>query len=312
MTTQEVRRKLAAILSADVKGYSHLMSVDEVGTIQTLNAYKEVMARLIQRYHGRVVDALGDNILAEFSSVVEAVQCAVEIQKELKTRNADLPENCRMEFRIGVNLGDVVEDGDRILGDGVNIAARLESLSEAGGICICGTVFDQVENKLELDYQYLGEQTVKNIEKPLRVYRVLMQPRVAVTREVEKGKAVSVRRMPILLGAVTFLVLVVIVGIWWLSMHRPSGNLTSAQKMAYPLPDKVLVTVPPYNYLEAAVEIARLEKMLAAMDNKIATIKNDGLPALQTMVEEREKQQRRLDELRKKRQQAIARDNIAS
>jgi class 3 adenylate cyclase/pimeloyl-ACP methyl ester carboxylesterase len=174
MTTQDVKRKLAAILSADVKGYSRLMGEDEVGTIHTLNAYKEVMAGLIQHHHGRVVDAPGDNLLAEFASVVDAVQCAVEIQKELKTQNADLPENQRMEFRIGVNLGDVVEDGDTIYGDGVNIAARLESLSEAGGICISGTAYDHVEGKLGLSYEHLGEQTVKNISKPVRVYRVLI------------------------------------------------------------------------------------------------------------------------------------------
>jgi class 3 adenylate cyclase/pimeloyl-ACP methyl ester carboxylesterase len=171
---REVKRKLAAILSADVKGYSRLMSEDEVGTIQTLNIYKELMANLIQRHHGRVVDAPGDNVLAEFGSVVDAVECAVEIQKELKTRNADLPENRKMEFRIGVNLGDVIEDGEQILGDGVNIAARLESLSDQGGICISGTAYDHVENKISLGYEYLGEQTVKNIAKPVRVYRVLI------------------------------------------------------------------------------------------------------------------------------------------
>ena len=132
MTTQEVKRKLTAILSADVKGYSRLMGEDEVGTIRTLNAYKDVMSNLIQQHHGRVVDAPGDNLLAEFGSVVDAVQCAVEIQKELKTRNSELPENRRMEFRIGVNLGDVIEEGEKIFGDGVNIAARLESLSDAG------------------------------------------------------------------------------------------------------------------------------------------------------------------------------------
>lgn len=174
MTTQEVKRKLAAILSADVKGYSRLMGEDEVGTIHTLNAYKEVMDDLIQHHHGRVVDATGDNLLAEFASVVDAVQCAVEIQKELKTRNAGLPENRRMEFRIGVNLGDVVEEKDRIFGDGVNIAARMESLAEGGGICISGTAYDQVEGKLGLTYEHLGEQTVKNIAKPIRVYRVLI------------------------------------------------------------------------------------------------------------------------------------------
>jgi adenylate cyclase len=176
MTTQEVKRKLAAILSADVKGYSRLMGEDEKGTVRTLHACKEVMTGLIQHHHGRVVDAPGDNVLAEFASVVDAVECAVEVQKELKTRNAELPENRRMEFRIGVNLGDVIEDGEQILGDGVNIAARLESLCEVGGICISGTAFDQVENKLELGYEYLGEQTVKNIKKAVRVYRVLMEP----------------------------------------------------------------------------------------------------------------------------------------
>ena len=176
MTTQEVKRKLVAILSADVKGYSRLMGEDEVGTIRNLNAYKEMMANLIRHHHGRVVDAPGDNLLAEFGSVVDAVQCAVEIQKELKTRNAELSENRRMEFRIGINLGDVVEEEGKIFGDGVNIAARMESLAEAGGICISGTAFDHIENKLSLGYEYLGEQTVKNIAKPVRVYRVLMEP----------------------------------------------------------------------------------------------------------------------------------------
>jgi class 3 adenylate cyclase/pimeloyl-ACP methyl ester carboxylesterase len=174
MTTQEVKRKLAAILSADVKGYSCLMGEDEKGTVRTLNAYKEVMAGLIQHHRGRVVDAPGDNVLAEFGSVVDAVECAVEIQKELKTRNADLPENRRMEFRIGVNLGDVIEEGERIYGDGINVTARIQSLAEGGGICISGTAYDQVEGKLGLRYEYLGEQTVKNIAKPVRVYRGLI------------------------------------------------------------------------------------------------------------------------------------------
>ena len=133
MTTQEVKRKLAAILSADVKGYSRLMGDDEERTLRTLNAYREVMGGLIHQHRGRVIDTAGDSILAEFASVVDAVQCAVEIQQVLRAKNAMLPENRRMEFRIGINLGDVIEEGERIYGDGVNIAARIESLSEAGG-----------------------------------------------------------------------------------------------------------------------------------------------------------------------------------
>src|SRR5207249_3627080 len=162
-----VARKLAAILSADVKGYSGLMGEDEVATIRTLTAYRAVMATLIQRHRGRVVDSPGDNLLAEFASVLDAVQCAVEIQQELKLRNADLPAPRKMEFRIGINLGDVVVEGERIYGDGVNIAARLEGLAEAGGICIAGTVYDQIATRLTLGYEYLGEQAVKNIARPV-------------------------------------------------------------------------------------------------------------------------------------------------
>ena len=136
MTTQEVKRKLAAILSADVKGYSRLMGEDEEWTVRTLSAYRKIMRNLIQQYRGRVVNAPGDNVLAEFASVVDAVQCAVEIQQVLRAKNAVLPETRRMDFRIGINLGDVIEEGEQIYGDGVNIAARVEGLAEAGGICI--------------------------------------------------------------------------------------------------------------------------------------------------------------------------------
>jgi len=167
-----IERKLAAILSADVKGYSRLMGEDEVATIRTLTTYREVMGALIRQYHGRVVDSPGDNLLAEFASVVDAVQGAMEIQRTLKARNADLPAPRRMEFRIGLNLGDVVVEGERIYGDGVNIAARLEGLADGGGICISGSVYEQVESKLALTYEYMGEQTVKNIGKPVRAYRV--------------------------------------------------------------------------------------------------------------------------------------------
>jgi class 3 adenylate cyclase/ABC-type glycerol-3-phosphate transport system substrate-binding protein len=173
-------RKLAAILSADVQGYSRLMGEDEAATIRTLTAYREVMTGVIPQHRGRVVDAVGDNLLAEFPSVVQAVECAVAIQQELKARNAEFPAQRRMEFRIGINLGDVIVDGERIYGDGVNIAARLESLAEGGGICIAGSVYEQIKAKLALGYEDMGPQAVKNIAEPVRVYRVQVAPEVAV------------------------------------------------------------------------------------------------------------------------------------
>jgi adenylate cyclase len=199
MTTQKPKRKLTAMLSADVKGYSRLMREDEVATIETLKAYREVMASLIKQHRGRVVDSPGDNVLAEFASVVDAVACAVEVQKDLQARNAELPESRRMEFRIGINLGDVIKEGRRIYGDGVNIAARIEGLAKPGSICLSGTAYDQVENKLPLAFEYLGEQSVKNINKPIRVYRVDMERTKAdaeVSRELPLPGRPSIAVLP--------------------------------------------------------------------------------------------------------------------
>ena len=265
MTTQEVKRKLTAILNADVKGYSRLMGEDEEGTIRTLNTYKEVMSSLIQQQRGRVVDAPGDNVLAEFGSVVDAVRCAVEIQKELKTRNAELPEDRRMEFRIGVNLGDVVEDGEQILGDGVNIAARLESLSEAGGICISGTAYDQVENKLSLGYEYLGEQTVKNIARPVRVYRVLMGPEAAGKVIGEKGGKTRQWQMATM-GLVIGVILVVAVVVIW-KFYIPSTSkpeVTLKEKVVTPQPEKAPIVAPP------STEVALKEKLVPSSPEKVS------------------------------------------
>ena len=181
MTQEGFKRRLTAILSADVVGYSLLMESNEEATIQTLNTYQKSMANLIQQHRGRVVDVTGDNLMAEFASAVDCVNCAMEIQKDLAERNTELPDNRKMEFRIGVNVGDVIEEGDRIYGDGVNIAARVETLAEAGGICISGRVYDQVENKLNLDYQFKGEHAVKNISKPIRVYQVYAKPDVVAS-----------------------------------------------------------------------------------------------------------------------------------
>ena len=160
MNTEKFERKLSAILSADVKGYSRLMRADEDETVRTITAYRRAIAKLVVQYRGRVVDSPGDNLLAEFGSGLDAVNCAVEIQRELAERNEELSAERQMEFRIGVNLGDVIQEGERIYGDGVNIAARVEGLVEGGGICISGTVYDSIEGKLGLEFENLGEHEV--------------------------------------------------------------------------------------------------------------------------------------------------------
>ncbi len=272
-----VERKLTAILSADVKGYSRLMGDDEVATVRTLTAYREVMTTLIQQHHGRVVDSPGDNLLAEFASAVDAVQCAVAIQGALKVRNAELPALRQMEYRMGINVGDVIIEGERLYGDGVNIAARLEGLAEPGGICISGTVLDHVKNKLALRYEDLGEQTVKNIADPVRVYRVLLEipsplagegQGEGVSREAgssesgvrsptSKSQSPKLRRVGIAHRSwivVTVAGLTLIVGAIVIVRHftRPSLSIqdsalrTEAAPTALPLPDKPSLIVLPF------------------------------------------------------------------
>ena len=246
MAEKGFKRKLAAILSADVEGYSRLMGEDEDATIWTLTTYRELMSALIQKHRGRVVDSPGDNLLAEFLSVVDAVRCAVEIQEELRVRNAELPENRRMEFRIGINLGDVVQEGERIYGDGVNITARVEGLADGGGICISGTVYDSIKNKLSLSYESLGEHTVKNIKEPVRVYRMRIGPEAAAP-VVREEKAGLKRWHKSALAAVA--VLVVGAGAWaiWNFYFRPPPiEPASVEKMAYPLPEKPSIAVLPF------------------------------------------------------------------
>jgi TolB-like protein/class 3 adenylate cyclase len=255
MANEGFKRKLAAILSADVEGYSRLMDNDEEATVRTLTAYRTAINDLVQQYRGRVVDAPGDNILAEFTSVVDAVNCAVEIQRELAERNAELPYNRKMEFRIGVNLGDVIEEEGRIYGDGVNIAARVETLSKAGGICISGRAYDQVENKLGLEYENLGEHQVKNITRPIRVYRVLSFPGAAAHRVVQAKETLGRKWRKIAFATVAVVVVVVVIlGIWQFYMHRPSIEPASLDKMAYPLPDKPSIAVLPFDNLSGDPE----------------------------------------------------------
>ena len=249
MAQEGFKRKLTAILSADVEGYSRLMGEDEATTVKTLKAYREIMATLIQQNRGRVVDSPGDNLLAEFGSVVDALDCAVKIQHELKAKNSEFPEQSRMEFRIGVNLGDVIEDEERIYGDGVNVAARVEGLADGGGICLSGTAYDQIAKKLPLGYEYLGEQTVKNIENPIRVYRVLMDPEAA-------GKVIGEKR-PISRhwrwAAVALIIVAGALAIWNF-YFRPPFEPASVERMAYPLPDKPSIAVLPFDNMSGDPE----------------------------------------------------------
>jgi adenylate cyclase len=175
MTQEGFKRKLTSIFSADAVGYSRLMGDDETATVRTLTSYRTAIIDLVQQFRGRIIDTPGDNILAEFPSIVDAVNCAVEIQRDLAKRNAELSDSRRMEFRIGINLGDVIEEEGRIYGDGVNIAARVESLAEPRGISLSGSAYDQISNKLGLKYENLGEHNVKNISTPIRIYRVIME-----------------------------------------------------------------------------------------------------------------------------------------
>ncbi len=243
-----MERRLAAIFSTDVKGYSRLMGEDEEATIRTLTAYREAMTTLIQRHGGRVVDSPGDNLLAEFPSVVEAVQCAVAIQQEIRARNAALLPHRRIEFRIGINLGDVIVDGERIYGDGVNIAARLEGLAEAGGICLSGTVYDQIKTKLAFAYTDLGAQAVKNIAEPVRVYRVQMEPGAAAPpKGTPQGSGVP----RWLRGAVVLVGLLLLGGgvtLWQRSFRplSPADMVPSMQAPSLPLPDKPSIAVLPF------------------------------------------------------------------
>ena len=172
MSSSPVKRKLSAILAADAVGYSRMMGANEEATLKTLSAHRAVIDGIIEFHDGRIVGTAGDSVLAEFGSPVEAVRCAVEIQDALRTRNDSLPEERRLQFRVGVNLGDVMIKGNDLLGDGVNVAARLEGIAEPGGICISASVYDLIRGKLDLGFHDIGEQSLKNIEHPIRVYRV--------------------------------------------------------------------------------------------------------------------------------------------
>jgi len=246
MPENSVKRKLRAILSADVKGYSRMMGEDEVGTYQTLTANLESIRPIISEHNGRIFSSPGDAIMAEFSSVVDAVQCAVKLQENIEAANAELPEDRKMQFRIGVNLGDVIYDGEQVYGDGVNIAARIETLAKPGGVSISKTVYNHAHKKLNFGYEYQGEHQVKNIAEPVSVYRVLTAPEHAgqVIGEPKPPKLPSKKSY---ISILLILALVVAAAIWQFYFRAPKIEAASVEKMAHPLPEKPSIAVLPFD-----------------------------------------------------------------
>jgi adenylate cyclase len=245
-----VERKLAAILCADVYGYSRLMGENEEATLRTLTSHRKLIDSQIENHHGRFVNSAGDSVLAEFASVVEAVNCAVDIQTGLKAENASIAPERRMEFRIGVNLGDVMVEGKQIYGDGVNVAARLENLAEPGGICISGIVHDQVRDKLTLGYEDRGEQAVKNIARPVHVWRVLLDgaaPASGKTRQLPRrywrGGVLSLAGLAIIVATIVI--------VQQVSLRPPAthASIPPPERLALPLPSIPSIAVLPFTNL---------------------------------------------------------------
>ncbi len=279
------------------------MGEDEERTVRTLNAYRGIMRSLIQQHRGRIVDAPGDNVLADFVSVVDAVQCAVEIQQVLRAKNAVLPEDRRMEFRIGINLGDVIEEGDSIYGNGVNIASRLEGLAEAGGICISGSAYEQIENKLPLRYDYLGEHQVKNIAKPVQVYRAQIEPEAATEKKVKprQWQRVAVSSL------VSVVVVAAVIMIWKFYISRaPQPEIPSKEKITAPLPEKPLATIPP------SAEVVPKEKVTPPSLKKALKPAVPPAPKVEVTdeksmdsIHKTQEQSKDLEEMRKKTEEAF-------
>jgi adenylate cyclase len=260
MTDDKVKRRLTTVLCADVHGYSRLMGSDEAATLGTLRRYRTAIAGLVERHEGRIVNTWGDAVIAEFPSVVEAVQCAVEIQQEISNQDSHPPDAQRMRFRIGINLGDVMVDGSDIYGDGVNVAARLQELAEPGGVVISSSVYDQVHNKLSLGFDCLGQRQMKNVA-PVVTYRVTMSGEAA-----GRGFLVDESRTP-QAGAVA----APEAGAQWIpDRHEPSTwlHLVSDWSAAVPRSIKAALTVSGFLILINA--FTGMQDLVPLADRSIA------------------------------------------
>jgi adenylate cyclase len=274
MTQDTFTRRLTAILIADVAGYSRLMGEDETATVRILEKYKGIIGEFIGRHRGRVADSAGDNLLAMFASVGDAAECAVRVQKELKVQNDELPLNRRMKFRIGINFGDVIEEGSRIYGDSVNLAARIESLAEPGGVCLSKAAFDQIRTKLPYGYAFLGEHGMGNIASPVKVYKVLLESRATGHKTAGLRPRGTMWRLA-LIGTAAALLVAGGVELWrfrpWPA--APAVEKANPQQMAPPLEiiqklrdtNRRISNLPSDLFKNAGMKTALANRLSAAM-----------------------------------------------
>jgi TolB-like protein/class 3 adenylate cyclase len=285
-----IQRRLAAILAADIAGYSRLMHEDEPATVRDLKAHQSVILPLIGRHGGRIIDTAGDGIMAEFPSVIGATECAVEIQTVMAERNQRVPESRRMRFRIGINLGDVIHDETRIYGDGINIAARLEALAPPGGVLVSNTVYDQVRGKLPLTFEDVGERHVKNIEQPVRMYQLHIPGAASkAVATLVRRPALTDRRRLIVWSLAAFLVLLVAGGAWWMGapFFQPAGRTEAPRLSIVVLPFSNLSGDPSQEYFADGItedltsDLSRITGSFVISRNTAFTLKGKAVDVRQ-------------------------------